>query len=303
MNFAVAKANPALHAVFGTRDVDIRGRDVLELCDLSERDKLGKLRRELEEERNIRDPAYLPPIYSDSSELRAIEEVGDGSVGDVTHGSKDRPADIRFMIHGQPQLLPAQFNLAKTSVYFVVMVLSRYSPLQPQNVPPLFAQQGYGSTPPSMMMPSRGHITANRFISRGSSDPTFSRSFQGGALPGGASRGRSPPGAGQLAVDHVVGEQYQHHRTSPSVSSAPSYHSTQSPPGSEAAMLRRADLSHEGQNPGYPRDLQLAPMRGSAGTSPVETYPSSRESLGRTGESTGRTRRKRERVSVEEMLE
>ncbi|KAI4742256.1 hypothetical protein E4T50_07307 [Aureobasidium sp. EXF-12298] len=111
-------------------------------------DSFQNARNRLREEREIREPAYLPPILQ--PRLDPVSGIGttDHDVEEVTRGFADHQFAWTFRLGGGvDQTLPVRMRLAKTSVYFVTLFLP---PLPPQA-----AEQVMAPRPPPLMFPAR----------------------------------------------------------------------------------------------------------------------------------------------------
>ncbi|KAH6614987.1 hypothetical protein C7974DRAFT_320332 [Boeremia exigua] len=126
----------------------VGGKDLGELLEPRQHEALQRLRGELREERDEREPAYMAPITPLGHDpMRSVmESVVDRDVERVSHGFTDRPMFLSYRLpNGQYQSLQTQIRLAKTSLYFVTLVVR--TPLSKPLGPPLLAQQLAPPTP------------------------------------------------------------------------------------------------------------------------------------------------------------
>lgn len=101
---------------------DLRGRRLPDIARSMEGDGFTAVRNQLREEREARDPAYLPPIFSRGDDPLAA--VSDRDLDAVSSGFHDRQTYITFSLAGGgEQTLAARIRLARTSVYFVTITL------------------------------------------------------------------------------------------------------------------------------------------------------------------------------------
>lgn len=127
---------------------DVKGKHLGDLLEARHIDSLQRLRNELRDERDEREPTYMAPITPVGLDpMRAVmESVSDKDVERVTHGFTERPMYLSFRLPttGQYQSLQVQLRLAKTSLYFVTLVVK--SPSR-HSAPALLTQQLAPPTP------------------------------------------------------------------------------------------------------------------------------------------------------------
>jgi len=120
---------------------DARGKQLGDLLEARQSNSLQRLRSLLREERDEREPAYMAPITPVGKDpMHAVMDlVTDQDIDHVSHGFTARPMFLNFRlpIEGQYQPLQVQIRLAKTSLYFVTLVVHPLprpaaSPLHPQ---------------------------------------------------------------------------------------------------------------------------------------------------------------------------
>ena len=281
------RANPAYYE-------GINIRDRLARCEWG---KMDQLRMSLGQESGTRDPAYLPPIYGDALAER-LQRIQETSLVELTQGSRERLEDLTFvLLDGQHQTVRVRFQLAKLSVYFVVMVLllegspRRLLPESPLPPSPHLTYAGPHAYSP-YRDPQRPVLSPGGFGEGQISPPYYVPSFGAAGPMGRRSDPRSTAGPAPTSARSPV-EQYvprtpvseQHHSSVPGPS-----------PTSE-----------------YPRELQLPPIRSPAQAAPAPA-PASRPSRKRAAEDdddghererseADGSRQKRQRVSVEEILD
>jgi len=133
MDLRVVRTNQAFQTL--GFDGDLRNQNLEALVHPDDRSSLQNLRRQLRDERDTRDPAYLPPILNTGArEVDNIPPVETTDVQRITQGFNERPTFLRFrMLFGQMLQLLTSVRLARTNVFFVALVL----PALPDNyVPP-----------------------------------------------------------------------------------------------------------------------------------------------------------------------
>jgi hypothetical protein len=106
---------------------DVRGKHLGDLLEARQHDSLQRLRNELRDERDDREPAYMAPITPVGQDpMRSVmDAVADQDIDHVTQGFTNRPIYLSFRAPGaEPyQSLQVQIRLAKTSLYFVTLVV------------------------------------------------------------------------------------------------------------------------------------------------------------------------------------
>lgn len=125
---------------------DVRGKHLGEFLEARQKENLQHLRNELRDERDEREPTYMAPITPIGQDpMRAVmDSVAEQDVEQVSHAFTDRPMFLSFRLPtGQYQSLQVQIRLAKTSLYFVTLVVR--SP--PRLTAPLLTQQLAPPTP------------------------------------------------------------------------------------------------------------------------------------------------------------
>lgn len=121
---------------------DTKGRHLGDLLEARQNESLQRLRNELRDERNEREPTYMAPITPVGYDpMHAImQSIADHDIDHVSQGFTARPMFLSFRLpsQGQYQSLKVQIRLAKTSLYFVTLVV--HSPPRPVAPSPLIQQ-------------------------------------------------------------------------------------------------------------------------------------------------------------------
>lgn len=175
---------------------DIRGKHLGDLLEVRQNENLQRLRNELREERDEREPTYMAPITPVGQDpMRVVmESVADQDIDRVSHGFTSRSMSLSFRGPGSGpcQSLQVQVRLAKTSLYFVTIVVRSPPRL---TAPPLLTQQLAPPTPrhasQTMSAPTMGpatHFTPNQVrppsaASSAPSSPYFNFSSVRTSLP------------------------------------------------------------------------------------------------------------------------
>ncbi|PVI02048.1 hypothetical protein DM02DRAFT_523742 [Periconia macrospinosa] len=157
---------------------DVRGKSLAYFLESRQSDVLHRLRTELRDERDEREPTYMAPITPVGSDpmQAAMQSVSERDVEQVSQGFTDRPFLLNFRLpNNQHQTLQTQIRLAKTSLYFVTLVV--HTPPRPAG-PPLLTQQLAPPTPThaSQTMSAPTNAPSREFGSYSSRRPSSSAS-------------------------------------------------------------------------------------------------------------------------------
>ncbi|KAI0165489.1 hypothetical protein GGR57DRAFT_123097 [Xylariaceae sp. FL1272] len=123
-------------SVLGYRTQPIVGRKLVDMITPPERDRIVALRQSLLEERKLKEPNYLPPIYLRKEEEKVIRaQLFNAEY--VSRYQLDRQEFLTFVAaDGQPRPHAVRVGLVKdNSIYFVVLLLSSHSRLFPHPSP------------------------------------------------------------------------------------------------------------------------------------------------------------------------
>lgn len=109
---------------------DVRGRRLDEIASSADATNFQSIRNQLREEREAREPSYMPPIVHQSQD--PLQGVSDADVDRLAQGFTDR---TYIWTQSQPTLSRERFTvrvrLAKTNTYFVVVTLPPVRQLRP----------------------------------------------------------------------------------------------------------------------------------------------------------------------------
>lgn len=167
----------------------VGGKDLGELLEPRQHEALQRLRSDLRDERDEREPAYMAPITPMGYDpMRSVmDAVADRDVEHVSHGFTDRPIFLSYRLpNGQYQSLQTQIRLAKTSLYFVTLVVRTAPPkplgrplLTQQLAPPTSIHASQSISAPTPLPTRAGHYTPQqaRPPSSASSAPNSPYSF------------------------------------------------------------------------------------------------------------------------------
>jgi hypothetical protein len=159
LDLVIKKSNQAFQDLVSFLG-DVHGKHLGELLETRQNESLQRLRNELQEERDQREPTYMAPITPVGQDpwRPVMGNLAERDVDHVSHGYTDRPMYLSFRTAGgQFQSLQVQIRLAKTSLYFVTLVVR--SPLRLTG-PPLQKQQLGPPTPIHASQTMSAPITA-----------------------------------------------------------------------------------------------------------------------------------------------
>jgi hypothetical protein len=300
LDFVFIRANnPFLRAMSGGQD--IRGRRLDDVASSADGESFQSIRNQLREEREARDPAYMPPIYHGEDPLQG---VSDADIEQFTRGFTDR---TYIWTPNQPITSRERFTvrtrLAKANTYFVVITLP---PLRPTAV----TQSGTLPSPYTMPPAATTESYQPYGLSGAYSAPQGSYGVQ------------SYPGAPQPHYQTLVGQlapsrPYHTYQASPPNFQPPQLpqpltpRMTASGPSTEGALFTPPSLYREIMAP-PPGSRQLPPIMGAppparspAGPStsaPVESQAQQISSVDEEGDDE-RSPKKRRRVGIQDVLE
>ena len=142
LDLVILKANPAFQDLVAFPG-EVRGKSLMEMLDDRQVDVLQRIRNELREERDEREPAYMAPITPLGQD--PVQSVAERDVDHVSQGFVNRPVLLNFRLPNRHyHSFQTQIRLAKTSLYFVTVVV--HTPPRPAG-PPLLTQQLAPPTP------------------------------------------------------------------------------------------------------------------------------------------------------------
>lgn len=137
LDLHIIKTNSAFNSLFGR--TDLPGRELADLVESHHIETLQRLRGELREERDAREPSYMPPIFG-PRERETVQNIEEEDLDRISQGYTDRTFTWRFSsVFRQPQEVRVRVRLAKTSIFFVSLALPPFE--RPQVLPPSSEQQ------------------------------------------------------------------------------------------------------------------------------------------------------------------
>ncbi|KAK5112614.1 hypothetical protein LTR62_003929 [Meristemomyces frigidus] len=148
-DFIIVRANQPFDQIMN-QGGSTRGRHIGELAVPADNDDMQNVRNRLRAEREARDPAYMPPILQPGQD--PVLHIPESEAEQFAHSFNDDTYTWRHAQHGpQSETFPARVRLAKTSIYFVVLTLPSFRPVEapPQSLPPPTAYSSlFGFGPP-----------------------------------------------------------------------------------------------------------------------------------------------------------
>lgn len=131
LNLQILKCNEAFRQLFGP-GADPRGRLLSDFIDRRHESQVQRLQNELRDERSRREPTYLPSIFPDRQEQQAVQSLDENDVERITQGFDARPESWTYVLpDGRREQLVSRVSLARTSIYFAVIVLRRIAQPSP----------------------------------------------------------------------------------------------------------------------------------------------------------------------------
>lgn len=294
----VAKSTESVRELLGYTAAELNAvRSLFDIVLPGDRDKLYRLSRRIQEEMSEREPSYLPP-HSTSSVYLAIQSVTQNDIPAAIHGSRE----IQETLHlrrpdGHYLRTRIQINLAKTSVFFVVVEFSLVTgippPLQFSNSQAPYSSQERMYTPNQTIPPP---LTSPSFM-----NPSHQRQLQGEPSGPRSPYSLHPNIALRSPIDSRPRTMQSDFPSLAQYASAPSPASAGFPPVRRpVSPVVSAGPVYENSEP--PRDLQLPPLQ----LRRIDSSGSTRDMnhLGATDErSSPSNGPRRERIGVREMLE
>ncbi|CAK7273777.1 hypothetical protein SEPCBS57363_005822 [Sporothrix epigloea] len=164
----MAKASDIFLDAIGRQSV--KGLSLLDLVCPVERGKVVTIQRQIHDERDRKDPQYLPPIFAKRDEERVIQSLG-LSADDLSRYAMYWHEYLSFnTIDGQQRTYPVRLGLAKQdSIYFIVLSLhvvmrpyGQPAPLsQPRDVPYAYQTTQQHASPQHQIVPQPAHVSAS----------------------------------------------------------------------------------------------------------------------------------------------
>ncbi|KAK8156372.1 hypothetical protein BKA80DRAFT_136940 [Phyllosticta citrichinensis] len=157
LDLRIVKTNAAFNNLFGRNDM--QEYELADLIEANPLDMFQRLRSELREERDRVEPAYLAPIFA-PQEREILQSVEDDDVGRLSQAYSNRIFTCRFKsLFIGPRDIQVNIRLAKTSIYFVSLILPPYPPQSPQSQTPERRPTPLFATPNNSLVSTHHHYT------------------------------------------------------------------------------------------------------------------------------------------------
>ncbi|KAI9723926.1 MAG: hypothetical protein M1812_000644 [Candelaria pacifica] len=298
LDLIIVRSSQSLGRALG-REIELNGKNLLDIVPGAARDRVLKLRRRLQDECHYQDPNYRRISIND--EIRLIQSVEEVDIEKATQGSHERfePLSINLADGQCPEVIVV-LRLARTTVFFVTLVISHSTPgswkgpMLPSIMQVEHSQQANQA---SATLPSLGHLPIHRPNSSVPPNPSSTYYFRQGHQASVPIRDTRP-----LKAD-TRSSHSQDYRTTSILSIS--------------SNRGRSGLNPEGPNhfgTGYDRlgydelrNLQLPPLLSASGSAESNDDRFNNRGEGLTMEqshnSLGHRSTKRERVDIEEMID
>jgi len=124
LDLQILRCNEAFALLFGGGN-DLSGRLLSDYIDRRHEAAVQRLQNELREERSRREPTFLPGIFRDQ-EQQAVQSIDYNDIDRITQGYDERREAWQFVLpDGRREQLLSRISLARTSMYFAVIVMRR----------------------------------------------------------------------------------------------------------------------------------------------------------------------------------
>lgn len=124
----IIRTNQAINNTLGNGN-DICGRNLDNFIAMNDKNNLRALKNKLKEEKEFREPSYLPPLGSSKD----VPLVDNADISRLTQGYQDRAEFLTFQFpNGQIMTLAVNVRLARTSCFFIILMLQEGVSATPQ---------------------------------------------------------------------------------------------------------------------------------------------------------------------------
>ncbi len=122
MDLVILKHNKLFQDVIGASG-DLRRARLVDIVEPSGAENLQRLRSQLREDREQKEPAYLPPII-DREEPDGLPSIAESDIENLRRGHTVRTVALAFRpFNGRTQTLTVTVALARTNVFFITLVI------------------------------------------------------------------------------------------------------------------------------------------------------------------------------------
>ena len=124
LDLQILRCNEAFALLFGG-GTDPSGRLLSYYIDRQHEAAVQRLQNALREERSRREPTFLPGIFPDQ-EQQAVQSIDYNDIDRITQGYDERHESWQFVLpDGRREQLTSRISLARTSIYFAVIIMHR----------------------------------------------------------------------------------------------------------------------------------------------------------------------------------
>lgn len=140
LDFVIIRANRPFEQIMHGGRV-LRGRHISDVAGPADSEVFQNIRNRLRAEREAREPAYMPPILQSGQD--PLQGVSDPDVDRFTDSFSDTTYTWTQTQLGAPaQTFPARVRLAKAGIYFVVVTLPSFKPIDQPPLQPVAPSYG-----------------------------------------------------------------------------------------------------------------------------------------------------------------
>ena len=308
LDFIIIRANRPFEQIMVGGQA-LRGRHISEIAGSADSESFSSIRNRLRAEREAREPAYMPPILLSGQD--PLQGFSDFEVDRFSHGFSDvQYTWTQTQMGPSAQTFPVRVRLAKAGIYFVVVTLPSFRPVDPTPMqplapgyggplvlgPPLPAPEGFG---PRRQSTSQSTLSTGYFPFQSATGPTqhpiptASQTATARTYPP-----PQPPTPYQQPPPYL-----SQHLPAPATPRLP----IAEPPTETTAFTPRSVPREVTQATGGPADLQLPPIADSpaaSGRSRAATMDSLiNQASSEEGDGDDRSPKKRRRMGIGDVLQ
>ena len=126
VDLLILRANQPFQQILNNGS-DIKGRHLAEIVTPADGEGFQAIRNRLRGEREVREPAYMPPIVQSSED--PVQGVSESDIERLTSGFADYTYSwVRNRGGPEGEMFPARVRMGKTTAYFVVVTLPSFRP-------------------------------------------------------------------------------------------------------------------------------------------------------------------------------
>lgn len=305
LDLQILRCNEAFALFFGGGN-NPRGRLLSDFIDRRHEAAVQRLQNELREERSRREPTFLPSIFPDH-EQQAVQSIDYGDVDRITQGYDERHESWQFVLpDGRREQLMSRISLARTSIYFAVIIMHRITQPSPSQGTAFARPTSLELPAPVPTVPSSISPRAFTFHQTGPPSP-FAPSSPASPFASFQTMGTTlPPSTGSITSTYPAGTPSRSETSYFGRSSQHHLMSTELTPTSQPSTSRSRSTTMEAHTSPRerrrPQSLQVYPRHpiGSAPTTPLGSQFERRPTSQAEASSTQTPERREEVESPEE---